>query len=92
VLAKVAAHDRTMTLEALQGSENRLADDVLIAGKELGVEVVDVRGSLLERRAGRRFYNPEEMHLTPAGNRAVALRLYETLGQSIRPSRSPSSN
>jgi hypothetical protein len=73
-----------MTLESLQAFENRLADDVLGAGRELGVEVIDVRNSLIERRAGRRFYNPEEMHLTPAGNRALALRLYETLGPSIR--------
>jgi len=89
VLAKVQAHDPTMTLEALQAFENRLADDVLLAGKELGVEVIDVRQSLIERRAGRRFYNPEEMHLTPAGNRALALSLYEALGRNLASSGQP---
>jgi lysophospholipase L1-like esterase len=84
VLAKVAAHDPSMTTAALQGFENRLADELLQAGRDLGVEVLDVRQALIERRAGRRFYNPEEMHLTPAGNRAMALRLYELLNGSIR--------
>lgn len=83
VLTKVNAYDQTISLETLQSFENQLADSVLRMGRELGVEVIDVRTSLVERRVGRRFYNPEEMHLTPAGNRAIALQLYETLGRSI---------
>jgi hypothetical protein len=84
VLDKIARHNKSMTIEKLQAFEAGLRAETVRSCNELGIEVVDLQGELSTRRAGRRFYNPQEMHLTVAGNRAVALILYETLGKSIR--------
>ncbi len=79
VLDKVARYDDRLTVQNLQAFENQVTDEIVKTGSELGIEVVDLKKPLMERRAGRRFYNPFEMHLTPEGNRAVAYTLYTNL-------------
>jgi lysophospholipase L1-like esterase len=76
VLEQIARYDSRLQLPALQAFENQVTDEVVKSCSDLGVEVIDLRKPLLGRGAGRRFYNPLEMHLTPEGNRAIAYTLY----------------
>ena len=79
VLAKVARYDNRLSLPKLQAFENQITDEIVKSCSDLGIEVLDLRRPLMERRAGRRFYNPFEMHLTPEGNRAIGYILYKSL-------------
>jgi len=83
VLEKVARVDNRLTLGRLQRTEEQLTEATIKQCQALGIEVINLLPELRERRAGRRLYNPEEMHLRPVGNRAIALILYEALSNSI---------
>jgi len=91
VLARVKRHDSTMNVEALQAFENRLTDTLKGQCDELGIQVVDLRRSMLEMKPDARMYNRYEMHLTPVGNRVAGLILYNELGDGLLPERSPAS-
>jgi hypothetical protein len=87
VLTRIEAYDAALNLQSLQSFERRASNDILNAAREVGVEAVDLREPLLRMKNGHRFYNPEEMHLTPEGNRAVAkaLRAMVDLNDAERP-------
>lgn len=71
IFARIGKIDPILTAEASVAFENRIADDVLAAGRELGVEVIDPRAEMVEHLRGIRRYYPEEMHLNPAGNELI---------------------
>ena len=58
VLDKVARYDDRLTVQNLQAFENQVTDEIVKAGSELGIEVVDLKKPLMERRAGRRLLQP----------------------------------
>jgi lysophospholipase L1-like esterase len=81
VLAEVAHSNPDYTLGRLQAFEDRLTERVLRDCAELGIQAVDLRQPMRERRAGVRLYYPEEMHLNPAGNRVIAGVLFDALAR-----------
>lgn len=69
---RLAAIEPGLTAAGLAAFENRLAEEVLAACRELGIPAVDLRPGLAEAARGGELYYPNDMHLNAAGNRAAA--------------------
>jgi acetyltransferase AlgX (SGNH hydrolase-like protein) len=67
------------TPERMAAFDNRLTDETLRACQDYGVECIDLRPGLRKRHTTERMYYPQDMHMNPVGNRAVAEVLAEAL-------------
>ncbi len=79
LMDEIAKRSPSTTLEKLAAFDEKLTDETMRACGELGVEYIDLRHGLRSRRNGAEFYYPKDMHMNPAGNRAVAETLAEAL-------------
>ena len=79
VFARLKERDPRWTAERMAAFDNMLTDETARACRELGVEYIDLRQGLRNRRTGERMYYPKDLHMDPAGNRAVAEVLADAL-------------
>ncbi len=79
LMAAITKKSPSTTLEKLAAFDERLTGETMRACGELGVEYIDLRAGLRDRRNGAEYYYPKDMHMNPAGNRAVAETLAEAL-------------
>jgi hypothetical protein len=83
VLAQIAKYNPRYSVEQLQQFDDKLTEIALRDSAELGVQAIDLRKPMRERRNGARLYYPEDMHLNVAGNRVVAGILSDNLPKFI---------
>ncbi len=79
VYARLMERDPKCTAERMAAFDNRLTDETMRACQEYGVQYIDLRQGLQKRHTGQRMYYPQDMHMNPVGNRAVAEVLAEAL-------------
>ena len=70
--AQLQAHDSKWNPRRIAALDERLTNETMQACRELGVEYVDLRDGLRRRKTGARMYYPRDLHMNPAGYRAVA--------------------
>lgn len=68
----LAAVDPSLRESRVAGFEDSLIEKTLADAASLGVDTIDLRSALRSRRAGRRLYYPQDLHLNVTGNRVVA--------------------
>jgi lysophospholipase L1-like esterase len=84
VMGEIQKKSPRTTLEKLAAFDERLTDETMRSCRELGVEYIDLRAGLRSRRKGAEFFYPDDMHMNPAGNRAVAETLAGALLADMR--------
>ena len=79
VFARLKERDPGWTAETMAAFDNKLTEETRRGCRELGVEYIDLRQGLRKRHTGERMYYPQDLHMDPAGNRAVAEVLADAL-------------